>query len=590
MVHSELTAESQGLSSIQSFLESPESSPKPEGSPDSASVSSSDRGSSVQRFAAWAMAETGANTIGEAISYVVDGSLDVEEWREYAQLELHLFSEPPRHPYEIIDEWIDRLPARERRIFNFRIAGMGGGLTLQELADEFGITRERVRQIGSRLERRFSEYVETPEGRPIRWRLRSLRKRIGVAIPESHLASMLSTADGDTRYGSLLLRFAGPYDRDSDWRVLASEVSADPTTAIKATADEYGRIDRDQASYLLNSWGLEPSLHEGWLTRDGSMRGINGKLVRWKGSISERLTFALADVGKPATVETLMAHIREERTRNSAVNALSADPRIVRASRTEWALASWGLPVYLGIAQSIRQLLERHGKPLQVKEVVERMYLEFGIVESSTRAYCNAAMFVTENGWMRMRRDGEPYSYTRHSPSKSAGVFCLGPCKVALLIEVDHNVLRGSGRNLPSGVGYWLNVAVSEHLVFGGPARHTVTISFPETSFLGPSLGSTRSLAEHVGAQAGDYMTMIFDRSDMSVDARATPKNQYERGWDLVARLSGIQPESGLSGLAKSLGCEPDEVVDRLRERKDYVILDALPAHAGDAQLAKNLV
>ena len=530
------------------------------------------------------MAETGANTLGEAISYAVNGAADVEEWREYAQLELHLFSDPPRHPYEIIEEWIDLLPARERRIFDSRIAGMGGGLTLQELADEFGITRERVRQIGSRLQRRFSEFVETPEGLPIRWRLRSLRKRIGVAIPESHLTSLLSTIDGDARYGSLLLRFAGPYDRDSNWRVLASAVGEDPTTAIKATADEYGRIDRGRASHLLNRWGLEPSLHEGWLTRDGSIRGINGKLVRWKGSISERLTFALADVGKPATVETLMAHIGEERTRNSAVNALSADPRIVRASRTEWALASWGLPVYLGIAQSIRQLMDKHGKPLQIKEVVERMYVDFGIVESSTRAYCNAAMFVTEKGWMRMRRDGEPYSYARHSPGQSAGVFCLGPSKVALLIEVDKNVLRGSGRNLPSGVGHWLNVAVGDHLVFEGPARHAVTITFPETSFLGPSLGSTRSLAEHAGAQAGDYLTMIFDRSDMSVEARATPKKVFERSWDLVARLSGIQPESRLSGLANSLGCGPGEAVERLRERKDHVILDALPVDAGDAQ------
>ena len=526
------------------------------------------------------MAETGANTIGEAISYVVNGAVDVEEWQEYAQLELHLFSEPPRHPYEIIDEWIDQLPPRERRIFKSRIAGMGGGLTLQELADEFGITRERVRQIGSRLELRFSEYVETPEGLPVRWRLRSLRKRIGVAIPEAHLAPLLSAVDGDTRYGSLLLRFAGPYDRDSDWRVLASEISEDPTAAIKATADEYGRIDRDRAADLLNRWGLGRSFHEGWLTRDGSIRGINGKLVRWKGSISERLTFALADLGKPATVEALMAHVDEERTRNSAVNALSADPRIVRASRTEWALASWGLPVYLGIAQSIRQLLEKHGKPMPVKEVVERMYVDFGIVESSTRAYCNAAMFVTENGWMRMRRNGEPYSYARHSPAKSAGVFYLGPSKVALLIEVDQNVLRGSGRNLPSGVGHWLKVAVDDHLVFCGPAQHTVTITFPETSFLGPSLGSTRSMAEHAGAQAGDYMTMIFDRTDMSVEARATPKKPFERSWDLVARLCGIQPGSRLPGLATSLGCDPDEVEERLRERNDRVILAALPAHA----------
>ena len=535
------------------------------------------------------MAETDATTIGEAISYVVNGAVHVEEWRDYTRLELRQFSIQPRHPYDIIDDWVDELPPRERRIFKFRIADIDGGLTLQELADEFGITRERVRQLGSRLQRKFSDFVETPEGLPVRWRLQSLRSRIGVAIPESRLDSLLTAKSGDAHYGSLLLRFAGPYERDSGWCVLTSEVESDPNFAIKDTADEFGRIDRAHASALLARWGLGSSLHEGWLTRDGSIRSINGQLVLWKGSISDRLTFALADIGKPATVETLMAHIREERTRNSAVNALSADPRIVRASRSKWALASWGLPVYLGIAQSIRHLLENNGKPMRVKDVVERMHADFGIVETSTRAYCNAAMFVTENGQMRIRRDDEPYSYDRHTSGDSTGVFRLGPNRVSLLIEVDPNVLRGSGRNLPSGVGRWLSVDVNDHMVFDGPEDTTVAITFPESSFLGPSLGSTRSLAEHAGARLGDYMTMIFDRSDMSVEARATPKDHFEPSWDLVARLSGIRLGSGLSGLAESLGCETEDVVEQLRLRKDRPILNAIPSVIAEAHLAASL-
>lgn len=581
MVYSELTPESQGLSSIQSLLNEPD---EPTGTPKG---STSEHDSAVRRFAAWALAETDATTIGEAVSYVVSGDQDVEEWRDYARLELDRFSEQPRHPYDVIDDWVDRLPAREKRIFNFRIAEIGGGRTLQQLADEFGITRERVRQLGSRLQRKFSGFVETPEGLPIRWRVQSLRRRIGVAMPESHVDRLLKTDGGDTRFRSLLLRFAGPYVLDNNWCVLASEVAKDPAAAIKGAADEYGRVDRERASELLSDWGLQRSLHEAWLTRDGSIRSINGQLVRWQGSISDRLTFALADIGRPATVETLMDHIREERTRNSAVNALSSDPRIVRASRSKWALASWDHPVYLGIAQSIRQLLEKHGKPMHVKDVVERMHADFGIVESSTRAYCNAAMFVTENGRMRMRRDEEPYFYARHSPNNSPGVFRLGPSRVSLLLEVDRNVLRGSGRNLPSGVGYWLKVAVNDHLVFAGPGSHTVTITFPESSFLGPSLGSIRSLAEHVDARLGDYMTMIFDRSDMSVEVLATPKDRFEPGWDLVSRLTGVSPEAGLAGLAESLDCDPEEAMERLKSRKDQVILDALPS---DASLSGSLL
>ena len=283
MLYPELTPESHASSSIESLQEKSEGLPIPYDLPPNVMDSNSEPARSVERFAAWAMAETDATTIGEAISYVVNGDVEDEEWRDFAQLELQHFSEPPQHPYAIIDVWVDQLPARDRRIFNFRIADMGGGLTLQELADDFGITRERVRQLGSRLHRKFSEFVETPDGLPVRWRMHSLRRRIGVAIPAFDLDPMLTTEDDDTRYGSLLLRFAGPYEPDNEWRVLSSEVGRDPTAAIKGTADEYGRIDRGLASELLSKWGLERSLHEGWLTRDGSIRSINGQLVAVEG-------------------------------------------------------------------------------------------------------------------------------------------------------------------------------------------------------------------------------------------------------------------------------------------------------------------
>ena len=127
MLYPELTPESHASSSIESLQEKSEGLPIPYDLPPHVMDSNSEPARSVERFAAWAMAETDATTVGEAISYVVNGDVEDEEWRDFAQLELQHFSEPPQHPYAIIDVWVDQLPARDRRIFNFRIADMGGG-------------------------------------------------------------------------------------------------------------------------------------------------------------------------------------------------------------------------------------------------------------------------------------------------------------------------------------------------------------------------------------------------------------------------------------------------------------------------------
>ena len=67
----------------------------------------------------------------------------------------------------------------------------------------------------------------------------------------------------------------------------------------------------------LASWGLDVSLHEAWLTRDGSVRLFNGQLVRWGASIPDRLVFALSDLGRPATIDEMIRHVGETRARVS---------------------------------------------------------------------------------------------------------------------------------------------------------------------------------------------------------------------------------------------------------------------------------
>ena len=456
-----------------------------------------------------------------------------------------------------------------------------------------------------KLRTKLTEIVGGKKGESVRWRANTVRQMIGVASPpvdqidsatgEIHQAlsaqieNVLSPLPGQTDFREVVLRLAGPYELINGWLVLKSAVASDPTRRIREMTDEVGYIDHDQATKELNKWGLNTSLHEEWLVRDGKIRKFNGRLVRWDGSIGDKLVIALADVGRPATIEALLEYIQEDRAKTSAANALSIDPRAVRISRKEWALASWGLSEYSSIAMSIRHVLKSQEHPTSIEDVVTRLRKDLGLRESSIRVYCQAPMFILENGAIRLRRDDEPYIYDNVSLQNAKGVFALGSHRVSLLFEVDGELLRGSGRSLAQAAGLLLGVALNRPLTFNNQDGLSVTLTYPETSISGPSVGSLRPFAEASGARLGDLLTLTLDKSDMSVTAVATDLAHHESGWHLVSRLTGINADEGLEGLAGTLQCEIGEVRSLLKIRGDEVVKDALPKRPVSSELDRAL-
>lgn len=542
----------------------------------------------LRDFAAWAIAETDTTTFGQAVAAA--GLEEVDEWRSLSTFPLSDIVAASPHPYVVLSKWVERLDDRERSIFFDRIAQPQRPHTLQQLADELTISRERVRQIEARVVEQLDQFVDSAAGSPIRWRVTTLRGRLSVASPRGHVSPMLlPPADCNDDYQSLLLELAGPYDESDGWLVLRSARSNDPTDAIRNMTDEFGRIDVAKAGAVLSSWGLDSSLHNDWIARDKKLSLVNGQIVRWDGPIADKLAFGLDDLEVPATAEKLLAHIGESRAVTSAKNAMAQDERFARANRTEWALASWGLPEYRGIASTIGKILEDSGQPMLVDELIDRLSRDFSVPEGSARSYCEAAMFVLEDGWIRLRREHEKYHYRNSEVWDAPGVFALGDGVVGLMYEVDRDVTRGSGRQLGPAAGALLDLSVNERLRFDGPSGTSVTVTFPGTSFTGPSLGSTRGLAEAVNAKIGDMLTVILRRGEMTVSVQATDLNEHDTGWALVARLTGISENAGMDGLATALHCSRGEVRATLRARRDTAVIEALPERRSTPDLEEAL-
>lgn len=327
-------------------------------------------GEYLRDVAAWALSETPAVTVGDALGYLMGKESPPEEWKKLSRLRLVDVCDPPAHPYRAVQSWVDRLPGREQMIFMDRFGSAEGRPTLKEVGNRVKLTRERVRQLEHRLFDRFSAYMETHRGRYIKWRVETVRLRTGFAAPLDQVAGLLAPPDPRYDYSFLFRRLAGPYVESEDWLVLKHAIGGDPTAAIMERTDEIGCIKMEEAREALREWGLPHNLHIRWLTRRDRCRLIDGMLVRWRGPLGGKLAFSLNQIGAPATVTEIRDSLDLEQTPRSIQNILRLDERFVRYSRKEWGLRWWGLAEYKGMASTIRHLLEQRG-PMPINDVVD---------------------------------------------------------------------------------------------------------------------------------------------------------------------------------------------------------------------------
>ena len=142
---------------------------------------------------------------------------------------------------------------------------------------------------------------------------------------------------------------------------------------------------------------------------------------------------------------------------------------------------------------------------------------------------------------------------------------------------IRRRLCQHCGQTTTHAAGAILGVRVNGKLTFTDEHGHAVTITFPESSIVGPYIGSIRQIAEHLSAQVGDLLTLILDKSAMSVAAHLTDPANYEPGWELVGRLTGIAAPSSMEDIASALRCDQKGVRSLLRSRGDVEVLRALP-------------
>jgi hypothetical protein len=305
----------------------------------------------------------------------------------------------------------------------------------------------------------------------------------------------------------------------------------------------------------------------------------------WSNNIVAKCIAMLALRGEPTDTDTLVELVGEGHNVKGVRGRLFEDPRVMRVNRTEWGLRSWGFEEYTGITDEIAQRIEEGGGRARLDSIISEVVRQFGVKEGSVRIYAEAPMFVLEDGWIRLRRQDEPFK-PQGKLSACRGVFRAADAVLSLLMDVDGEVLRGSGRPLPGPVAAALGVLPERPRAFR-QGEIELSVTWPRTAALGASLGSTRALAAAVGAAEGDRLRLDFYMDVGQVRGERVPRDPGEiAGAELLRLLTGIEPgHDPLAQVAAAIGVAPGEARRALISRGDTAVADLLPAPEVDSRL-----
>jgi hypothetical protein len=468
--------------------------------------------------------------------------------------------------------WRDLLtfPERERLVLLRRISrGVGERATLADLGAELDVTRERVRQLEqkvlSELDRRLAEpdsaalrhllartervngEVCTPEERE-----RAIQRLLGPSIRDAGVDPVVALGVARARIGPSTAAAGLLWSASAIGRLHALEEWA----SSRAGA---GPLSRDGFTEILDRLVI-PRAHLDVLLLHLRMRDHDGLIVSWGNTKADHAVAVLSLAGEPMCLEDIRSRVDEDANPRSFANSVQADPRILRVGKDAYGLRSWGAREYRGVVDSIEREIDEAGGGIPLARLVERLTADFGVAESSVRAYASDRRFILRAGSiLAMREQDDPQPVTRGTrPEETRGAFRIAGVW-NLRIEVTHDALRGSGRPLSNGAAEaaGLEPDLSFGVEFDGGS---VMFSWDGRQ---PTLGSIRPILMDLDCVEGDTLLLPLDGPEPRT-ARVV------RGVDLAA-ATGIQRLSLEAGAASDGG---DEVV-RLR------IAEALGLPAG---------
>ena len=441
--------------------------------------------------------------------------------------------------------------------------------TLQELADQFDVTRERIRQIESSAVTRLGDALASnPDWRSVRWAIDRLERTAGSFAPCEVLDEALPGWTHDER--RLTARLAG-FERIEPELVRSgtSLPRPDDLPILEGTSyviDEFALIEQ------LDSLGVLPRYIDFAIDAIGSVARVDGQLVLWRGTAVDKAVAVLEIRDAPQDVEQLVIAVSGDPSSRSLRNRILEDSRLMRVTKNKVGLRRWGGAMYTSVAELMRDRLA--AGPMDLDELAEELAHQYEISAASVRMYASAPVFKVTQETIGLRSIRDPY-VPRNRPSKVKGLYRDRPSSSTLwCLTVDRDMLRGSGRSLPPEIAVDLGIAPGDRLEIEtgvGP----VPVVWSETSNGGPQIGSIRALLEDASARLDDSIVLRFATATQSLELiRTSQPGSTGTNSAEIAALTNLprSATANITSLAATIDVEAAEVVAALERRGDVEV------------------
>ena len=300
-----------------------------------------------------------------------------------------------------IANWFTVLSHREQQIIYRRYGLQGDLLTLEQLGEQFGVTRERVRQLQKRAERKLKRtenlqkikplvelfhYVLTESGGPMN--AQQFRERLCDVLVAGEM-DPLNLANLVFELNDSCTRLKNLYGWDSEEISLTQVVEIQEQLAtlldqekVPLTTAQLITKFKDTRFYQENSDEFGETTIEGCLESHPGLR-LKGKLWYLKKRSWLRLAgiiLALRQIGEPAHYEVIAERTNAllpsnlHRTPHSIHAELGRRPDIfIRVGHGVFGLEEWGLVDDGSVANAAHRVLTEAGKPLHYEVIIDHV-------------------------------------------------------------------------------------------------------------------------------------------------------------------------------------------------------------------------
>lgn len=509
-------------------------------------------------------------------------------------------SEHPHHTrghmgLEIADYVVQDLDPRERQILLQRLAA-DEPKTLDALGAEFGVSRERIRQIEKAVRLKIRDYSWVGICRESVGRMEWLMhiEQVESILPAWFTPAEISTAP-EPHMPTLfqLLRAAGVVQVTRGiWVTCQIEDGPDGDPSIPDDLGDdivSGLVTQREAEARLVALGLDPAYLPDWFG-DHGFYVRHGRVRPSSETLEEFLVAEMRELGRPASKDRITKWVEGRWSVKSAFNLVQNDPLFARVDTDLYALAEWNLRGYSSIRDSIADLIAEHG-PMPVDQVVETITAWYDVESGSVRHYAGAAPFRVRDGEVAfagqstaLARGIPPTIYDLNQERQRRHWFRT-PDGYSFRIHVNDDHLRGSGwpTSLMAAVVAGVADGTQWSMDFTScPGSLKVTRRFGQQA----SFGSIRTGLLALDAQLGDiaFIDFVGEPGEVAavdlrvIPAGAMPSDPFDLALTLVgAELDSVDPQRAVEqALEVESAGFAGELVTVAKARQDQALSDAL--------------